>query len=78
MSYPVIDPVATGDRINHIRKDAGYSVAYIRDYLGFSTTNAVYKWLRGDSLPTLDNILALSALFGMAINDLLVYHTVES
>ena len=74
MHYPVIDPVATGERINTLRRDCGYSVAYLRDYLGFSTTNAVYKWLRGDCLPTLDNMLALSTLFGRPINDMIVYH----
>ena len=38
------------------------------------STNAVYKWLRGDCLPTLDNMLALSTLFGLPINDMIVYH----
>lgn len=74
MSYPVIDPVATGARINTYRMERGYSVAGLRDYFGLSTTNAIYKWLKGDSLPTLDNFLALSVLFGISINDLIVYH----
>ena len=74
MSYPVIDPVATGNRIDAIRKDRGYSVADLKDYLGFSTTYAVYKWLHGDSMPSLDNFLALSVLFGVSMNDMIVYH----
>jgi len=41
MSYPVIDPVATGDRINTLRKELGYSVAYLKEYFGFVTTNAI-------------------------------------
>lgn len=74
MSYPVIDPVATGNRIDTLRRDKGYSVADIRDYLGFSTTYAIYKWLHGYSLPSLDNFLALSVLFEISMNDMLVYH----
>ncbi len=74
MNYPVIDPVATGNRINTLRLDKGYSVAFLRDYFGLSTTNAIYKWLRGDSLPTLDNMLALSTLFDLSVNDILIYH----
>ncbi|NBH35588.1 XRE family transcriptional regulator [Clostridiaceae bacterium] len=74
MSYPVIDPVATGNRINALRRDRGFSVAYIRDYLGFSTTNAIYKWLHGTSLPSVDNFLALSVLFNISINDMIIYH----
>ena len=74
MNYPVIDPVATGDRINVFRKNRGISVAVLREYLGLSTTNAIYKWLKGETLPTLDNFLALSVLLDVSINDLIVYH----
>ncbi len=74
MNYPVIDPVATGDRINIFRKNRGISVAVLREYLGLSTTNAIYKWLKGETLPTLDNFLALSVLLDVSINDLIVYH----
>jgi len=49
-------------------------VSFLRDYFGLSTTNAIYKWLRGDSLPTLDNMLALSTLLNITINDIIVYH----
>ena len=74
MSYPVIDPVATGDRINTLRKELGFSVAYLKEYFGFATTNAIYKWLHGTSLPSVDNFLALSVLFNISINDMIIYH----
>lgn len=74
MGYPIIDSVATGARINAYRIERGYSVADLREYFGLSTTNAIYKWLKGDSLPTLDNFLALSVLLHVPMNDLIVYH----
>lgn len=74
MDYPVIDPVATGTRINTYRIERGYSVAGLREYFGLSTTNAIYKWLKGETLPTLDNFLALSVLLNVSMNDLIVYH----
>lgn len=74
MNYPVIDPVATGARINTLRINRGLSVANLKEYFGLSTTNAIYKWLKGESLPTLDNFLALSILLGVSMNDLIVYH----
>lgn len=49
-------------------------MASLKDYFGLSTTNAIYKWLKGESLPTLDNFLALSILLGVSMNDLIVYH----
>lgn len=76
MNYPVINPVETGRRINRLRKSKGLSVPYLRDYFGFSTTNAIYKWLRGDTLPSLDNMFALSLLLGESVNDILVLSAV--
>ncbi|MGZ7279965.1 helix-turn-helix transcriptional regulator, partial [Streptococcus pyogenes] len=55
-----------------LRKAKGYSVPFLKEYFGFATTNAVYKWLRGETLPSLDNMFALSVLFGIPMNDIIV------
>ena len=34
--------------------------------------STMYKWLRGDELPGIDNMLALSILLDVPINDILV------
>ncbi|MBE7005222.1 MAG: helix-turn-helix transcriptional regulator, partial [Ruminococcaceae bacterium] len=34
---------------------------------------AIYKWQRGDAMPTLDNIVALAAIFGVTVDEILVY-----
>lgn len=72
MDYPTINVAATGSRIDILRRENGISVAAMRDFLGLSTTNAIYKWLRGETLPTLDNVVALSTLFQVAIDDLII------
>ena len=72
MDYPTIDIAATGSRIDNLRRENGMSVATMRDFLGLSTTNAIYKWLRGETLPTLDNVVALSSLFAVAIDDIII------
>ncbi len=72
MNYPVINPVETGRRINRLRKSKGLSVPYLRDYFGFSTTNAIYKWLRGDTLPSLDNKKEMRLLLREPVNNILV------
>lgn len=69
---PILDPVATGRNIDDIRRDRNLSVAALRDALGLSTTNAIYKWFRGDSMPTLDNIVILSSILKVSINDMIV------
>ncbi len=73
MDFPVIDPVATGLNIDTLRKNKGFTVADLKDYFGFSTTNAIYKWLHGYTLPSIDNFVALSVLFGISINDMISY-----
>jgi transcriptional regulator with XRE-family HTH domain len=72
MDYPTINITATGSRIDNLRRENGISVAAMRDFLGLSTTNAIYKWLRGETLPTLDNVVALSTLFEVPIDDLII------
>ena len=62
-SYPVIDPVATGARIKELRKQHHMKVGDIARFMGFESEQAVYKWQRGESLPTVDNLYALSMLF---------------
>ncbi len=73
MNFPVIDPVATGLKIDTLRKSRGFSVADLKDYFGLSTTNSIYKWIHGYSLPSIDNFVALSVLFGVSINDMIVH-----
>ena len=69
---PILDPVGTGRNIDDIRRDRNLSVAALKDALGLSTTNAIYKWFRGDSMPTLDNIVILSSILKVSINDMIV------
>ena len=67
-----IDLVATGARIKAIRKALGLRVTDISDYMGFTEPQAVYKWQRGESLPTLDNMIALAKLFNTRVEDIVV------
>ena len=72
MSSPVIDLVKTGNNIKRISKESGFSADMIRDLLGISDRSNVYKWFRGEVLPTVDNLLALSILFGVTINEMII------
>ena len=62
IQFPVIDPVATGANICRLRKDRGLTVRDLQHYFGFEEPQAIYKWQRGQSLPSVDNLYALSAL----------------
>jgi transcriptional regulator with XRE-family HTH domain len=70
---PVIDLAATGLNIAHLRVRAGLRVRDLQDIFGFGTPQAIYKWQRGDTLPTVDNLAVLAAVFGVKIDDILVF-----
>ena len=67
-----IDMVKTGQNILRLRKNAGLSVRDLQEALGFSTSNAIYKWQRGLALPTLDNLVVLADVLGVSMDDIVV------
>jgi transcriptional regulator with XRE-family HTH domain len=70
---PVIDMTATGINIARLRVSAGLTVKDLQDVFGFSTPQAIYKWQRGTALPTVDNLVILAAVFGVRIDDILIF-----
>ena len=76
-SFPVIDLHRTGHRIECQRRAAGLSVRELQQYFGFEYPQAIYKWQHGECLPTVDNLLALSRILHVGMEDLLVYEDQE-
>lgn len=72
MTLPYIDAIETGININDLRMSAGLSVKDIQNVFGFSTPQAVYKWIRGDSIPSVDNLVVLAKVLGVTINDIII------
>ena len=70
--FPSIDPMATGRNIQRLRALNNLSVTDIQQFFGFDSPQAIYLWQQGKSIPTTDHLLALSHLFGVTMNDILV------
>lgn len=70
--YPTINMKATGQRIQELRKARGLKVTELSEFMGFTEPQAVYKWQRGESLPTVDNLYALSRILRTSMEDILV------
>lgn len=64
-----LDPIATGAKIREIRKMNNITVAQICDFLGLYSEQAVYKWQRGESMPTTENWVALLKLLDVKFED---------
>lgn len=76
MAIPVIDLQRTGVNIEKLRKNAGLSVRDIQRVMGFETPQAIYKWQQGVCLPTIDNLLILSKMFNVTMEQILIFEEV--
>ena len=72
ISVPVIDAKGTGERIYELLDRAGMSVKDLQDEMGFTTGNAIYKWFHGKNIPSLDNLVILSAVLNVPIDEIIV------
>jgi len=69
---PTINREKTGRRIRTLMREHGLSVQYVREALSLGSLQAVYHWLEGKSMPTLDNLYALSELLRVPMDDMIV------
>ena len=69
---PVVDMISTGQNIKKLREQNNMSVRQLQDILGFSSPQAIYKWQWGETLPDISNLLALSSLWGVSVEKILV------
>jgi transcriptional regulator with XRE-family HTH domain len=70
--YPVIDIAETGKNIKHIMQQKSFTVKDVQEFLELSTPQSIYHWFDGRNLPTIDNLYALSELFNLPVDALLV------
>ena len=67
IDIPFVDTVATGQNID---RD-------MQMIFGFATPQAIYKWIHGTSMPTIDNLVILAAVLGVTLDEIVVVETVS-
>lgn len=72
MKVKMIDLKATGEKIATLMGETGTSKQDIVEAVGLTTTNAIYKWVNGMSLPTIDHLVILADVLGVSFDELLV------
>lgn len=72
MERPHFDIVDSGARMRAIRQERKISVKQVMEYMGFESTQAVYKWEAGKCFPQADNLIALAILYRVSPMELLV------
>lgn len=66
----VLDVQRTAEAIKRYRKDNHYTVNALAEELNISP-NAIYKWERGNSVPTVDHLVELVNLYECDLMDLM-------
>lgn len=67
--------IKTGRNIARLRKINDLTIKNIQDTMVFNTPQAIYKWMRREAIPSVDNLVVLSELFDTAIDEILVRTT---
>ena len=70
--YPVIDLTATGAHLKELLEERGVTVQDIQEAMGLASPQAVYRWLRGSSMPSVDNLYALSRFLDVPMDNVIV------
>ena len=75
---PYINTVATGENINRMRMEAAFTVQDMQAVFGFATPQAIYKWIHGTAMPSIDNLVILAAVLGVTMDEIIVVDTPTS
>lgn len=66
--FPLINKRETGVNLRRIMDMRGITPKDVQQYLGLGCVQSVYHWFEGKSMPSVDNLYALSDLFQMPMD----------
>ena len=70
--YPVIDMRATGAHIKELMDTREVTVQDVQKAMGLAAPQAVYRWLKGSNMPSVDNLYALSRYLDTSMDDMII------
>ena len=71
-TFTTLDAVLTGKELGSAIKRSGYSIKELQGLLGLSCPQPIYRWIRGRTLPSIDNLYMLSRILEVPMDELLV------
>ncbi len=72
VKIPLINKNETAKRLELLMKWNHLRPKDIQEYLGLACVQTVYRWLEGVNIPSVDHLYALSRLFHVSMDDMLV------
>jgi len=70
--FSSLDMIMTGQILKNKIRNCGYTVREIQKLLHLSCPQPIYRWMRGCTMPSLDNLYVLSSILGTHMEDLLL------
>ena len=71
-SYTTVDAVLTGRKIKRLLTEKGCSVRKLQTLLNLSCPQPVYRWMKGQALPSIDSLYMMHRIFGIHMEEMLV------
>lgn len=68
----------TGTRIRSLLVESGLNVSELQNKMELDSPQAIYKWLNGTNFPSLENLLELSRIFGLSMEEIIVIEEGEN
>lgn len=69
--YPTVDSKKTGQKIKQLMLENNLTPKDIQEYLSLACIQTIYRWLNGTTIPSVDNLYALSALFDVSMDEII-------
>ena len=73
-----LDLHATGARIKALRREKGVPMDVLLDACGLTSSRAYYGWTSGKLRPSVCALFALSCLFEVRVDDIVVFQEVSA
>ena len=67
-----ISKMETGKRIRKLMTELGVTVREVQEGMNLESPQAVYKWLNGKALPSVENLVVLGKLLHVPVEELVV------
>lgn len=71
-NYIVVNAEMTGQKLKEAITERGYSIRDIQYMLDLTYPQSIYKWLHGETMPSLINLYKLSQILQVPMETLLV------
>lgn len=67
-----INVPSTANNLKTLMDSNNITVRQLQQELGFNNPNSIYKWLRGEQLPSIDNLFVISNVLNCTIEDIII------